>query len=331
MANLTAYEVEETIKQLLPNEGDRKICLSFFLEALKKANSYGSNKWGAYCYKDRVRLLVGNLIVCTIHKNRIWVALDKQMLSDRMDIKKSLEASELWSWEKEDYSEYIPVPSMNGYYTPCSGDLEILPIIKNLHFTYIEKVAKRYIWLNYRSQPKHSKELIKHLKKEFGQNVPSPNYMTDSDADILQDIAEFEANNKELTETERQALIQSRVGQGVFRKDLIKYWKKCAITGCELIATLKASHIKPWSHSNNMERLDVYNGLLLTPNLDIAFDKGYISFDDEGKIIISVSLREDDKNTLGINSEMKIRRLKQDHIKYLEYHRENIFERFKHK
>lgn len=219
---------------------------------------------------------------------------------------------------------------MNGYYTPSSSDLEILPIIRDLHFTYIKKVAKHYTWLNYKSQPKHSKELIEYLKKEFGQDIPSPKYETESDANSFQDMKEFEINNKELSETVREAIVQSRIGQGVFRDNLKKYWKKCAVTGCKLVVTLKASHIKPWRDSDNKERLDVYNGLLLIPNLDTAFDKGYISFDNEGKIIISASLKEDDKNKLGINSEMKISRLEKNHIKYLDYHRQNIFDKFKH-
>ena len=65
----------------------------YFLEALKKANSYGSNKWGVYCEDKRVRLLVGSLIVFTIHKDIIWLALDKQKLNEKMNIKKSLEYS----------------------------------------------------------------------------------------------------------------------------------------------------------------------------------------------------------------------------------------------
>ena len=128
-----------------------------------------------------------------------------------------------------------------------------------------------------------------------------------------------------MPETERESIILSRIGQGAFRSGLLNYWKICAITGCELPGLLKASHIKPWSCSNNTERLDVYNGLLLAPNLDSAFDKGYISFDNEGKIIISDLLNDNDKNKLGIHSKMKLRKIEKNHVKYLDYHRQNIF------
>lgn len=193
-------KVERTITSLLPNEEDRKICLSLFLEALKKANSCGSNKWGAYCYKEGVRLLVGSLIVFTIHKDRIWLALDKQMLNERTDKRKLLEDSELWNWEKDDYSEYIPVPSMNGYYLPSSEDLEILPIIRDFHFTYIEKVAQYYQWLMSTSQPKHSKELLEYLGKELGQSVPSPNYNTDPNTKVLKNNEKYKRSDKESSE-----------------------------------------------------------------------------------------------------------------------------------
>ncbi|MDD3316571.1 MAG: HNH endonuclease [Methanosarcina sp.] len=221
---------------------------------------------------------------------------------------------------------------MNGYYFPSSRDLEIWPIIRDFHFEYIRKVANKYEWLNLKSQSKHAPELLDYLNNELGQSVPSPNYGNTtednifSDSNAIQDIEEFKIAHKELTETVREAIVQSRIGQGIFRDNLKKYWgEKCAITGCELVKTLKASHIKPWRSSNNIERLDVYNGLLLIPNLDSAFDYGYISFDNEGKIIISSSLKENDKIKLGINSELRIRKIEEDHIKYLEYHRQNIF------
>lgn len=287
-------KVEEIITSLLPDEGHRKLCLSLFLQALNKANSFGSNKWGAYCYREGVRLLVGNLIVFTVHKTGIWLALDKQLLNEKKEKWMLLEESGLWRWENGNYSEYKPVPSKNGYYFPSSEDSEVWPIIQEFHFEYLKKVANKYEWLNVKSQSKHTPELLLYLKNELGQSVPRPNYESIpednifSDSGALQDIEEFKITHKELTETAREAIVQSRIGQGIFRDNLKKYWgEKCAITGCELVKTLKASHIKPWRCSNNIERLDVYNGLLLIPNLDSAFDYGYISFDNNLSLTVT--------------------------------------------
>ena len=85
---------------------------------------------------------------------------------------------------------------------------------------------------------------------------------------------------------------------------------------------LIASHIKPWRDSENQERLDKFNGLLLTPNLDKAFDSGFISFDTDGKILISEILEE--PKMLGIEDEMKIN-FQKNHQSYLEYHRDVVF------
>lgn len=147
----------------------------------------------------------------------------------------------------------------------------------------------------------------------------------DRSTDPLGDIEEFKTIFIELPKTEREAIIKSRIGQGEFRAKLIKYWEKCSVTGCEIVVILKASHIKPWCYSDNSERLDVFNGLLLIPNLDIAFDDGLISFNNEGKILISNLLGSSDRDKLGINTDLSVRKIESHHIKYLEYHRRNIF------
>jgi hypothetical protein len=121
--------------------------------------------------------------------------------------------------------------------------------------------------------------------------------------------------------TEKEELIKCRMGQGKFRNKLIKYWNGCSVTDYKNIDLLVASHIKPWRNSSDKERLDLFNGLLLIPNLDRLFDIGYISFDDEGRIIISEEL--EDYKILGINKNMKIN-IQEEHKKYLDYHRKEI-------
>lgn len=199
MTNFTANEVEK----ILPDEERRKIYLSLFSEALKKANSYGNNKWGAYCEDKRVRLLVGSLIVFTIHKNGIWLALDKKLL-DKMTEKgislENLEKNGVWRWHTGRYSKYDPVPSMNGWYFPSSDNLDSWHIIKNLHFEYLRKVAQHYQWLISTSQPKHSKELLEYLEKELGHSVPNPNYKNEPETPTLQTYAGLDKNYNELSE-----------------------------------------------------------------------------------------------------------------------------------
>lgn len=124
-----------------------------------------------------------------------------------------------------------------------------------------------------------------------------------------------------LDETVKKRLQFSRVGQERFRKALITYWKgRCAVTGFQDTRLLRASHIKPWRVCNNFERLDPFNGLLLTPNLDAVFDQGLVTFDEHGKIIIATSFQEKAR-VLGITDNMKFT-VDERHQTYLAYHRE---------
>lgn len=126
-----------------------------------------------------------------------------------------------------------------------------------------------------------------------------------------------------LDETEKKVLTSARRGQGAYRKTLISYWgASCAVTGVRDTRLLIASHIKPWRHSSNAERLDYFNGLLLAPNLDKTFDLGLISFKKDGRIMIAPELSAPER--LGINSSMQIN-LAPQHAKYLEYHRDTYF------
>lgn len=132
-------------------------------------------------------------------------------------------------------------------------------------------------------------------------------------------------SNKTISITEKQNLTLSRIGQGKFRNQLIEYWDGCSVTNLKKVNLLTASHIKPWSKSNNIERLDLNNGLLLTPNYDKLFDKGYINFNNNGFIVISKYLNLKDQEILNIDPNSKIERLNNYHKEYLNYHFENCF------
>lgn len=128
-----------------------------------------------------------------------------------------------------------------------------------------------------------------------------------------------------LSDTEKQVLILARRGQGRFRSDLMKYWGgKCCVTGCAEVALLRASHIRPWANCDNNDRLCKYNGLLLCVHLDALFDRGLISFDQSGKIIISNQVNGADLNAINIHSNLQVALVDQ-HQTYLQFHRDNVF------
>jgi putative restriction endonuclease len=128
--------------------------------------------------------------------------------------------------------------------------------------------------------------------------------------------------------TEAERLATQRIGQDVFREALLDYWGGCcAVTGVALRPVLRASHMKPWAHcENDAERLNVFNGLLLVANLDALFDRGLITFDDSGLMLLSSLLSIEARDQLRLGSSMTLRWVAEQHLSYLQWHRRNLFE-----
>jgi len=144
----------------------------------------------------------------------------------------------------------------------------------------------------------------------------------DATKELEQDVESI-INDDSIVRTEKATYINARIGQGKYRNKLIGYWEQCALTGFKDVRFLVASHIKPWRVSDNTEKLDPFNGLLLLPNLDKVFDLGFISFSNSGNIIISKHLEE--RERLGISNNMKLK-LDERHLPYMKYHRNEMYE-----
>ena len=127
--------------------------------------------------------------------------------------------------------------------------------------------------------------------------------------------------------TEVERIVKQRVGQDTFREALLDYWGGvCAVTGIALPAILRASHAKPWADcASDAERLDVYNGFLLTANLDALFDRGLITFEDDGQLLISDRLSVELRCALELDEKRKLRWVSERHKTYLHWHREHVF------
>lgn len=127
-----------------------------------------------------------------------------------------------------------------------------------------------------------------------------------------------------LSDTDKIALVKSRRGQGKYKNNLTKIERHCRLTGTTNLSHLRASHIKPWAKSSNVERLDGNNGLLLAPHIDHLFDYGYISFESDGTLMISRMLDASIMRCWGLKfGNYGIFNAKQ--AKYLRYHRKHVF------
>jgi hypothetical protein len=127
--------------------------------------------------------------------------------------------------------------------------------------------------------------------------------------------------------TEVERLVVQRIGQDVFRDAVLEYWEgRCAVTGLGVPTLLRASHIKPWSDcESDAERLDVFNGLLLAPHLDALFDAGFVTFGDDGALVISAELDADAQRCLGLHVTVRLNGLADRHRGYLAWHRERVY------
>ena len=132
--------------------------------------------------------------------------------------------------------------------------------------------------------------------------------------------------------TDAERLVIQRVGQNLFRDGLLDLWEgRCAVTGLAIPELLRASHIKPWADcAADAERLDVYNGILLAPHLDAAFDRGFITVADDGTIIISDVLDAAARTTLRLDQPLRVRGMADGHRGYLPWHRERVFKGSQH-
>jgi putative restriction endonuclease len=135
--------------------------------------------------------------------------------------------------------------------------------------------------------------------------------------------------DSEADEATRLRLVNARLGQGGFRAALLEIWDdSCAITGCTIGAVLRASHIKAWRHSNNHEKLDPANGLLLAASIDALFDKHLITFTETGSMRASASLTIKALRALGIPTGKRLVAGEQTQT-YLAHHRAE-FEKASH-
>jgi len=143
-----------------------------------------------------------------------------------------------------------------------------------------------------------------------------------TDVAVQEELEKIENSNI----TEKEAIIKSRIGQGLFREKLLNKYRFCVISKIDIPQLLVASHLKPWAVSTNNERLSINNGLLLSATYDRLLDNGLISFKSDGKIIISKIIDKENRNRLDLveNQEYKIQ-CNQEMKTYLEYHNDVIF------
>lgn len=135
------------------------------------------------------------------------------------------------------------------------------------------------------------------------------------------------AANHQISETDRRQLILARRGQGIFREGVQRVERQCRVTHVDRPEHLRASHCKPWRDSSHAERLDPHNGLLLTPSIDHLFDRGFLSFEQDGRLLLSPVAHRESLARMGVplDPAANVGRFTTDQARYLEHHRDAVF------
>lgn len=156
---------------------------------------------------------------------------------------------------------------------------------------------------------------------ELSLNAANVVREAEPDAAVLEDLQQIEVD-PDLQVTQRIQLAKARVGQGLFRKRVILFDQQCRVTGVTDKRLLIASHIKAWKESSNAERIDGHNGILLSPHVDALFDDHLIAFEDDGQMLVHVSLPGEVLERWAIDPGRRVERFRPEQAPFLAHHRE---------
>lgn len=175
------------------------------------------------------------------------------------------------------------------------------------------------------SLPIQAAKLILSKIWNTNEDIPKPPPIYNGAKDPLADLAEERIRgDQKISKTERTALIAARMGQGLFRERILKIEPRCRVTGVTNSTFLIASHIWPWRYASNQDRLDPNNGLSLAPHIDILFDKGYITFSDDGTVIVSSQADPDVLEKFGVKQGISVGPFNNQQKAFLRMHREGL-------
>lgn len=163
------------------------------------------------------------------------------------------------------------------------------------------------------------------LYQDLGYVDESLNILEFADEQIIEDVND----NRSLSESERTAIVQARIGQGKFREDVLEKMPRCPFTGISEPYLLRASHSLPWRECDSYsDRLDPFNGLALSPTYDVLYDRGYISINEKGFLLVADQVTEELRDKLNLKPGMRILS-DEDRLdlrsRFLRYHAKYVF------
>lgn len=197
------------------------------------------------------------------------------------------------------------VPHLRGKYDPLqkSGD--------GNQGVYLAEISEGFIEV-----------ILAHMGTKLAAIVTNDDLPHEVEGDKEQASLE---GRTDIGETQKTQLVQARRGQGIFKANVRLNESACRVTGITDLSLLIASHIKPWSKSTDFEKLDGCNGLLLSPHVDRLFDRGLLSFEDNGTVLRSNLVKPEVWTAWGLDGIHTVGAFSPKQSDYLEYHRVHLF------
>jgi hypothetical protein len=279
------------------------------------------NGWSLSAYTNVSLVKTNDIIFSYVHSEIVAVGI---ALSDGYSSPKPHSQDTSDVWQKDGWRVDVDYTLTPKRYRPSDNFGEILPLLPDKYSPLVKSTGRGAQGMYLTSI---SDLLAMFLFQKIGIS-PDDLYGIEAEYEarnIIQDEIEI-LNNPQLSETTKERLVLSRIGQGLFRKRVKMFESACRVTGLQDEKFLVASHIKPWSISNPSERLDGNNGLLLSPHADRLFDRGYMSFTQKGEVLFSPRLNLEVLNRWSLNGLKEVGQFSDAQEHFLEHHRSFIFQ-----
>jgi hypothetical protein len=207
----------------------------------------------------------------------------------------------------------------------CSSDLPLQPNGNGIQSIYLTELSEEFAEVLGGLIGEEARSLI--TAAEAYAAVENDRIVAGDELDVWESRIEQQVEtDPSVNETDREAIVRARRGQGLFKQRVMRIETHCRITGVDNPSYLLASHCKPWRDSSNEERLNGENGLLLTPSIDHLFDRGFIGFEDSGNLIISPVAHRPSLQRMGLETKgiTNVGPFTNGQRQFLEFHRNAI-------
>jgi len=281
-----------------------------------KANRNGSRN---QFYANMTQVAPGDLILsfCDTRIKAIGVATGPAVSADKPDF-----GSAGGYWDKEGWFVPVEFSEVNNPVRPKDFISDLLPHLRGKYDplqpsgdgnqgVYLAEVSQGF-----------AEVILNHMGITLGAVISQEAVPADAEDDLAQAALQ---GRTDIGETQKKQLVQARRGQGIFKANVRLNEKVCRMTGVADATLLVASHIKPWSKSNDFEKLDGCNGLLLSPHVDRLFDRGLMSFKDDGTVLRSPLVPDHVWTAWALNDVDNVGKFAPAQCAYLAYHRDHLF------